>query len=313
MHQISHPARHYIYYRLSTRSHTVKSIFTDLGSMGIVLPQDAEQFEELCVSVHDFVRWWKIPSSFRPDGKPFDSATVKFMRQWGIHGMWAKNEDVVAAEALLYEGHVRYALEVMLLGPLAPSTIAARIRERFSLSEKAVNTAVVRAFAHYFWDTSVWSPHQWSRAVFDWMPKGDKTPMLMALRAPKTPAGAAMVLAAADGDLETLEPGEMFQIIQHYGWRMFMQHATTELPSFPRTQAALAAFQITSQAAEAAERYRGGSKEIVAAIARIGVRHSNEVMPTVYDVPAVRVDSAKTLSSVIDSTAEVVEEEKEET
>jgi hypothetical protein len=304
--QIAHPSRHYIYYRLSTRTHKLSAVFEDLGAMGILLPQDATAFEAFYKQVHAFTQAWHVPVAFNPATKPFDAATVRFLRQWGIHGMWAKDPDVRKAEEMLYEGQIRYALEVMLLGPLAAHTIAGRIRERFDLNEKVMNTAVVRAFSHYFWDTRAWSPHQWANAIFDWMPKGDKTALLMALRAPKTPVGATMVMAAADGDIEALEPGDMFDVAKHYAWRMFMQHATTEIPSFPRTQAALAAFQIMAQAADASERHRGGSKEILNAIARIGVRQSAEVTATIYDIPAERRDAMASLPSVVDSTAETI-------
>jgi hypothetical protein len=307
--QISYPARHFIYYRISQRKDPLDKIIEDLGQKDLPLPQDLMVFQDFVKKVRAFKDQLEIPSAFDPTAKVLNATTVAFLKKWGIQGIWLRDPDVLRAEDYLYEGPIRMALEVMLLGPIAPSTIAERIRQRFGLSEKVMNTAVVRAYAHYFWDTRCWTPSQWATAIFEWMPKGDKTSFLMALRAPRTPTGAAMVLGMADNDIETMDPAAMFDVMRHFGMRMFMQHATTELSSFARTQGALAAFQIAQQAADAVDRFRGGNNELLAAIGRVSVRQVGQTYPTIYDLPAQRNDGMSNAPRlVVDSTAETIDE-----
>lgn len=304
---ISHPSRRWIYYRLSQRKDSVTAVIEDMGARNLLLPQEKQSLIAFTKEVAEFRRRQHIPEDFSPRA-PINKNTIAFLKRWGIYGMWLNDPYVRQAEAYLGEGPIRYALEVMLLGPVSPATIATRLRQRFALTEQRMNPMVVRAYASYFWDYSVWTPSQWTAAIFGWMPKGDKSTLLMALRAPRTPSGASLVLGISDGDIEELSPAEQFSIARHLGWRMFIQHATTEFPSLARTQGAQTALAIMQVASENEDRYRGGSNELLNRLRAIRVHSSAEVIPTIYDVDVVR--DALPAAASVDEGVEKIEHPK---
>lgn len=285
---VYHPSRRYIYYRFSKRTDKLDVILRDMGDLNLPIPQEITEFKTFVGSLVRTRESMHVPALFAPKQRPLNQPTIDFLRRWGVHGMWLGEEAVQTAQELLYEAPLRYALEVMLLGPVSPQTIAERLRDRFALPESIMNPLVVRAYAHYFWDYTALTPAQWTNLIFNWMPKGDKSVLLMALRAPRTPSGASMVLSIADGDIDKIRPQEMFDSIRNHAWRAFMQHATTDLPSLARTQAMLYAFQIVRESSDAGDAHRGGDNELVAALSRFEAKTGPQTTATIYDIPLVR-------------------------
>lgn len=304
---IYHPSRHYIYYRFSRRTDKIDKILQDMGDLNLPLPQNAAVFDRFVKDLLRVRKSMRIPYAFAPKERPLNQPTIEFLRTWGIHDMWLRARPVEIAEDLLMHGGLRPVLETMLLGPVSPNTIADRLRTRFNMSADVINPLVIRAYAHYFWDPAALNSAQWTSMIFGWMPGGDKSTLLMALRAPRTPSGAQMVLNIADGDVDQLTPQETYDSIRGYAWRAFMQHATTDKPSLARTQAMLHAFTIIKDAGDAADAHRGGDNEIVAALSRFHAKTGSPQTATVYDIPAVRE-----LPVLVDTTL-ADEEKKEET
>lgn len=301
---IAHPSRHYLYYRLSRNADSIDKILGDFRDLGLAIPLGTRTLDDFIRKLLRFRReHFLVPSGFNPLAKPLSRPTLDFLKKWKIHGMWLREEMVARAEDLLHVPSVRFPLDVMLLGPIQPSHIAERLKRRYDLPDAVMNPAVVRAYAHYFWDYGALTLPQWSDTIYNWFPAEDKTALLSALHAPRTPAGAALVMSVADGSLDTVPASEMFDTVRAMGFRMFMQHALFQGASLSRTQGALAAFQIMQGAGAEADKYRGGDSDLVKEFDRIEQQY--DTVPQAHPQISIgREALALPETGVIDTTAE---------
>lgn len=308
---IFHPSRYYLLYRLSRNSDQLDDILTDFRRMRLAVPKSVRDLDDLIRNVIEFRREeFRVPSGFNPASKPLNRQTLDFLKKWKIHGAWLNDDATSKAFDLLHEPMIRHPLEVMLLGPITPTAIAQRLRDRHGLPESFMNAATVRAYSHYFWNYSVLSVPQWDNVIRFWMPdeQAERSVMLAALYSQRTPAGAAFVLSLADGGLENMPPSELFDSARAAGYRMFMQHAMLGTPGLSRTQGALAAFQIMQMASDMADRYRGGDTDLIKEFDRIQQRYDTARPRTMHDLPIVR-EQHMLPAAVVDSTAEETETE----
>jgi hypothetical protein len=283
---LSHPSRHYIYYLFSKRTLDVPAIVAHLGELRLPVPQND-------VMLHSFVKTllkkrkeMHFPVGYNPL-EP-NEETRAFLKRWKIEGMWSCDEFVGRASDLLFETQIRRMIETLVLGPLSVHDIAKQVQRRFGLNEAGMNTRVVRSYMHYYWDDTALSPDEWKVFTQAWIP-GANNDFLLALNAPRTPAGAALAITAADrGGGQALTSVLMYSTARDQGFKMFMEHALHERPSLSRTQAAMYALQIVTQAEEALDKRRGGSAELLEELYKIETIHDHRKMTTVHELPQTR-------------------------
>ncbi len=305
---LRHPSRHYIYYLFSKRTMDVVTIVQHLGELRLPVPQTADKLEQFVNHLTEVRRKMRFPAQYNP--LDINDPTRKFLCRWKIAGMWERDEFVGKAADILFEPSIRRMLECLILGPLAVTDIAYMVQRRFGLQESAMNAQVVRAFMHYFWDDTALDQEEWRWFVYSWM-HGFNDDFLTALNAPRSPAGAALTIAAADrGGSQSINPVSMYSAIRDQGFRMFMEHALHDKPGVSRTQGAMFALQIVTQAEEELEKRRGGSAELLEELHKIETVYDTTRVTTVRELPQIR----KSLPSpaVVDVEGEPVEDDKEE-
>ena len=123
-----------------------------------------------------------------------------------------------------------------------------------------------------------------------------------------TQAGAALTVSAADrGGSQSLNSVTMYSAIRDQGFRMFMAHALNDAPGLHRTQGALFALNIITQAEEELDKRRGGSAELLEELHKIETVYDHSELVTVADLHSVRAS----LPAVIDAESRDVTEEEE--
>jgi len=307
---LRHPSRRYIYYLFSKRTMDVATIIAHLEELRLPAPPDAETAEKFRDELLAERRRMRFPVQYDPF--VLNPETRAFLREWKIEGIWAKDDFVLHALDLLFEASIRRMIETMLLGPLAIPDIARRVRERFGLPERAMNTAVVRAYGHYFWDDSALTLDEWRWFAFHWT-RGRCNDYITALSAPRTPAGAAMAISVADrGGGQSLSPVVMYSAMRDHGFNMFMQHALNDSPGLARTQAAMFALEIVTKSQEELDKRRGASAELLEELNKIETIYDSRKMTTVHELPQLRRGLPP--PAVIDTHGEdVTDPEKEPT
>jgi hypothetical protein len=305
---LSHPARYYIYYLFSRRALDAAAIVQNLADLGLPVPQSKEGVEGFAKELREERQKMAFPPAFNPLEPAGD--TDNFLRKWKIRDMWAKDPFVLTATDLLWEPGPRRMLQTLLLGPLNYSDIAYRIRRRFGYSDDVVNTRVVRLYAHYYWDDTSLTPQQWRTLLYSWT-KGGISDYLTALNAPRSQAGAALAISAADrGGGASLSPVIMYQCIRDQGFKMFMEHTLLDKPGLDRTQGAMFALKIVREAEEELDKRRGGSAELIEELAKIETVYDETRLRTVHDLPQVRQALPQTTQNdVVDVEGEDVTKE----
>lgn len=302
---LRHPSRHYVYFLFSRRTMDVATIIKQLRELSLPVPFEADEagLKVFAKELLDARVKMKFPAGYNPLAP--NEQTRAFFKRWKIADMWAKDEFVGRAIDVLNEPRIRRMMETMILGPLSVRDIAMRVAKRFGLRETAMNTRVVRAYMHYFWDDTVMTETEWRRFV------GGNSDYMTALTAPRTPVGAALTIAAADrGGGQSLNSVAMYSAIRDQGFRMFMEHALYDRPSLNRTQAALFALNIITTAEEELDKNRGGSAELLEELYKIETVYDTQKVTTIHELPTIR----KSLPGppVIDAEAEVVAKPQEE-
>jgi hypothetical protein len=295
---LRHPSRHYINYLLTKRAYSTAQIIEHLDDLSLPLPRKEKELIKFTEELIRYRRKLLLPPEFDPLKKPMEKATSMFLERMGIHGMWTNDPFVGAATDLLFEPMIRRVLQALLLGPLTPAAIATRIAGRFGLPERSMNVRVVRAFAHYYWDPGALSIPEWRRIAVSWLGADGEDPKetaelnsdyLAALNAPRSAAGAALVLALTDRSADSLSSVAMYTAIRDQGFNMFMGHALLSTrPSLQRTQAAFMAFQMVRGADEELTRHRGSTSELIDEFRRIETTYDATKIDTVKDLPALR-------------------------
>lgn len=265
---IKHPARHYIYYLLSKRILDAKGVLQDLVDLGLPVPQVDFDFEPLVLEITRVKATMRFPAPFNPRATAPNVETLAWLKQWKVYDIWMGSSYVAAATDILAEPNVRHLLELLLLGPLSPQAIAERIVERFQLPPHVMNSAVVRAYAHYFWDLNALDPAQWRRFLHAHY-AGVVTDYLAALQAPRSAAGAAFVIAVADKDPQLLDAAERYEAASTLAFRMMMHHALAERPTTGATYAAFTALNMMRMADLELDKHRGGSSLLIDELRRL--------------------------------------------
>lgn len=306
---LRHPSRHYIYYLFSRRAFDVATIIAKLEDLRLPVPYQGSDGEESLKKFASALLSERERMEFPPNYSPLrlNDETRAFLKSWRIYDIWAGAEHVKRALDLLDEPQPRRMVEVLLLGPLSIPDIAYRVRRRFGLPEERMNTQVVRSYMHYFWDYGALTPVEWKELTFKGM-TGFNHDYRLALDAPRTPAGAGLAIAAADrGGGASLSPVEMYTTIRDSGFRMFMEHVINGKPGdMFRTQGAMHALSIVTQAEVELDKHRGGSAELLEELNKIETVYDTERIRSAKELPSVR----ESLPSVIDVEGEVLEEEE---
>jgi hypothetical protein len=307
---LRHPSKRYIYYLFSRRTMDVATIVQHLGDLQLPVPQKKDTFDQFVLNLLAERKRMRFPAGFNPAAPTLNPQTEAFLDRWKIRGMWAQDTFVGKAADLLFEPAMRRMVETLCLGPLAVPDIAKRVRDRFGLDQRAMNTRVVREFMHYYWDDTALSPEEWRSFVFGWIP-GYNNDYLTALGAPRSAAGAALTVSTADrGGGASLNPVIMYAAIRDQGFRMFMEHVLHDKPGLTRTQGAMFALQIVTSAEEELDKRRGGSAELIEELHKIETIYDEKKLTSVHDLPQIR--KALPSQTVIDAEHEVVEEKKKE-
>lgn len=269
MASVRHPARHTIYYLLSKRVHSVKEILERLEQLELPVPEDYAEIEVLTTEMLRVARAMQFPANFEPRAPRPNALTQAFLERWRIKDAWRASPFLGAATDVLYEPQVRHELELLLLSPLNGSAIAKRLSERFALPSSAMNTGVVRAYAHYYWDPHSMDPSQWARFLAQHYPDLE-TEFSIALKAPRSEAGAALVIAVADKDPQQLAVVQRYETCSSLAFGLFMHHALASTGgSTKHTYAALAALNAMKIADEELDKHRGGSTDLIQELQRI--------------------------------------------
>lgn len=302
---LRHPSRHYIYYLFSKRSLDVPAIILRLRELHLPVPTVEESLIDFTKNLYAERKRMRFPAGFDPRNP--NEGTTTFLKRWKIRGMWGPDRFVSGATDMLLEPTIRRMLEVMLLGPLSIADIAKRARNRFGLDQATMNTRVVQQFMHYYWDYGALSTEEWREMLYRWL-SGYNNDMLMALNAPRTQAGAALTVSAADrGGSQSLNSVTMYSAIRDQGFRMFMSHALNDAPGLHRTQGALFALNIITQSEEELDKRRGGSAELLEELNKIETVYDHQPLISVTDLPSVRAS----LPAVIDTEGEDVTDTEE--
>jgi hypothetical protein len=303
---INHPSRYYIYYLFSKRSMDAPTIIQCLADLRLPVPQDEKELERFIKELLEARRKMKIPARFKPLERPFNEETRDFLKKWRIEGMWTNDQFVARASDILNEPPIRRMVETLILGPLNVRDIAYRVRTRFGLPERVINTRVIHQYMHYYWNDGLLDTEQWKTLVFRWMP-GRNNDLMTALMSPRSAAGAAMTISAADrGGGQSVNSVVMYSAIRDQGFRMFMDHCLHDKPGINRTQGAMFALNIITAAEEELDKRRGGSAELIEELHKIQTVYDDSKLKTVHELPQVR-DS---LPAVIDAEGEDVTEEE---
>ena len=271
---IRHPARHTIYYLLSKRVHSVKDILVELKNLELPVPVDYEDVQALTTDILRVRQAMQFPVNFEPRASSPNPGTRALLERWRIKDAWRASPFLGAATDVLFEPQVRHQLELLLLSPLSAASIAKRLSQRFELPTAAMNTGVVRAFAHYYWDVQSMDPAQWHKFLDDHYSEFEMEYEL-ALKAPRSEAGAALVIAIADKDPQQLATVHRYETCSSMAFGMFMHHSLASAGKTTKhTYAALAALNMMRMADEELEKHRGGSTDLL---------HELQRIKTIYD------------------------------
>jgi len=301
---LRHPAGNYIAYLFSKRGLSTAQIIEELDDLRFPLPRSNKELARFTVHMVKMRQAMEIPEDFDPRAEKPNDSTTRFLTQWKIWDMWRGDEFVARAIDLLNEPAMRRMTEALLLGPLSPQSIADRVSQRFGLSLEVINVRVIKAFQHYFWNVSALNISEWRGLIDHWLPEENNNDYLAALGAPRSAAGAALVLAIVDRSADSLTPVQQYTAFRDHGFNVFMEHALLQSkPSLPRTQAMFMAFQMTRMADEELTKHRGGSADLLDEFKKIQTTYDHSKLATVKDIP--------TLAPAIEAT--FVEEPAPET
>ncbi len=299
---IRHPARHYIHYLLSRRIYSTKGVIEEMGKLGLPVPKnlyaesekprrqwpnsyDETDFAVLCTDVLKVRQLMEFPANFEPQKKRPNEATRLFLEQWRIGAFWRMDTAVGHALALMTDAPIQSALELYLLSPLGYGEIARRLCARFALEPSVMNAAVVRAFGHYFWDSTALTPQQWKLFTSEYRP-GEVDQFHALLEAPRNEAGAAQAIGIIDHDFPLLPAVQRYEAVSAMMFSVFMRQAQSRSPG--AAYAAYAAINAMRVADDEIEKHQGGTSDLIAEFQRIRVLHDQQAPMKITDAPFVQ-------------------------
>lgn len=309
---LRHPARHYIYYLFSKRGMTTSDVVTHLDDLRMPLPQLDTELVKFIRRMVRARQEMEIPPGFDPLAEQMNPQTISFLNHWQIGDMWRKDPFVGLAIDILSEPVVRRMIEALLLGPISPTAIANRVKNRFGFDESVMNVRVINAYAHYFWNISALSAAEWRTLITRWLPDENNNDYLGALGSPRSPAGAALTLALVDRSAESLSPVVQYSAFRDHGFSLFMEHALLQTrPSLQRTQGAFMAFNMVKMADEELTKHRGGSADLLEEFRKIQTLYDPSRMTSVKELPALPAAVIDVKPEDFEEVPEVQPEDKE--
>lgn len=279
---INHPARHYIYYLLSTRRYTTTELLEHLQFHDLPLPPDRRGIVELTRRVLKVGKDMTPPSVFNPTSKLPNEDTLRFVTRWGIRDAWSKNKYYARAFECMKDHPVRRFLQVCLIGPMRLEDISKYARMHFDMSEDDMNLGVVRMFAHYFWNMGAIHREHLFTIISRWM--GNPAEYRQAYSAPPTAGGVVLTLRAAGvpGDLPEVV---VYEAIKDAMLVKTLLHITTPNAKLGDTQAALLALQGSVVAGERVTLAQGASSELMKHLDAISTRYDTRPNATLKELP----------------------------
>jgi hypothetical protein len=277
---IPHPSRHFIYYLISRRAFRTAEILQRMGDLGLPLPTKDKPLQALVQAILVAQKKVAPPSGFTQ--KKDSAAANAFYDKWKIGDLWKRTPEARAAQALLTgNSEIRRSVELMLLGPIAPVDIAARIQRRYGLNGKEINAAVVKLYAHYFWNTGMLSKGEWLSLIDGWAGIEDRAAYLATYQSPRSPAGAAITLVYADRAEDELDPVHTYTTIRNLAFKQFMEVTLTAHPlvsHLTKAQAAMLSLQTMRMAEEELVKVRGvANNAFLAQLSRIEAKHDRSL------------------------------------
>jgi hypothetical protein len=307
---IQHPARHFIYYLISRRTNKTAAIMDRLDALGL-MPSVTSYLKEQARTILAAQKVVVPPSGFTKDLKSPEA--VAFLDKWKIGDFWRGTPEITQARKLLTDTpDIRRAIEIMLLGPINHSDIAARIQKRYGAPPSAVNTAVIRVYAHYFWNTSCMTRSQWIRFIEMWAGDSERVAYLAACNAPRSSSGVTTTLMFAERVEDELDPIATYTTVRNLAFRQFMETSLTASPKVSllvKSQAALMSLQTMRAAEEELVRLRGVSNNaFLAQLSRFEHKYDHKLPMTATQFLAADNMSESPHGQIIDAT--VVEKEE---
>lgn len=299
MSSLKHPARNFINYLISRRIYDTKTLVETLSRMGIQIPNDQDGIEELILQLRPVRQAMVFPAEWNPTARSPNAPTAAFLKRWAISSAWRNDPAFNTAVDLLCDAQIRQTLQLMLLGPLSPITIADRIAKRFDLPPSVMNAATVKIYGHYFWDIGAMTGAEWREYLQKHYP-AEAFEYVCVLQAPRSRTGAMFTLSVADKDVELMDPAERYRLVSAAGFKRFMEHAFGGERSIGQTYAAYAALNIMRTGDDELGKYQGASTDLI--------EHLNR-LETVYDTKQpLSITDAAHIRPILNTTAEEVEE-----
>lgn len=280
--EIEHPSKFYILYLLSRRQYRVQDILVQLLRQNFPLPRDEAQLESLQRQVLAAQQSLVFPSGYNPT-KLTHVATAEWLHKHRIFDMWTLGPEIVTALDILDQPSLRREVEIMLLGPLRYGDIAKRIADLHGFDRAVMNAAVIRSFAHYFWNVEALSMQKWPRFLYD-MPSSDD--YVSVFHAPRSQVGAALsVYVATRGGSGIPREQVMFRHVRDSCFMEFIKVTATRYPGMQKSAAMQGLVGSLIQAQEQVDMRRGGSAELLDELRRMETRFDERKLTTAEELP----------------------------
>jgi hypothetical protein len=283
---LKHPAHRYIAYLLSRRNRSASAVIDHLDSIDIPIPSNRAALDTFQKSISATAAAMRIPHGFNPTAKVMSKETSAFLDRYGITEIWRGDRYVLAATDILFEPVLRRSLEAYLLGPLQPGHIALRLQSRYGLSDAAINSRVIRNYAHLYWDPMSMNHSDWRWFIDVFLGGYSRNEdLLNCLMAPRTSAGAAMSLAVVDRSLDSLSSAVIYSTMRDMAFRNYLESSLMMTTGLSKAYASLAYFNAIKGAEDELARHRGTSREFLEEMQRIDAEFDKNKAISVREIP----------------------------
>ena len=299
--RLRHPSKHYILYLLSRRLGASAAVAT-MQERGVAVPADSSEYDRFVKEIQGVQKRMVFPAGFHPLKKDH-LPSQQYLEQLGIRDLWNQDTATMAAYHCFGEPQVCRMLQMMLLGPLNYLAISRRVRAKFDYPSDVMNPQVVRAFAHYFWKYELLNTSEWDHVLRDWIP-GDSWDLRLALRAPRSSVGAAMVLYVMDqSGSESLKEVLAWRFGRDAHFMEIVKSTIGMHTGMKKAQGMLAHTQGMVLCQEQLDMRRGGSAELLEELRRIEATYDPGQLTTVHDLPLAQLPPGV----VLDAEHEIAE------
>lgn len=154
MHDARHPSEYFIKYLLTLTKPEAQDnswIQYSVQSMGFPSPED-EYVQEMREALEK-----EMPVSYDPTDR-YNRESVKFLRAAGVWSMHNPDDEIRAALKILPHFRARRIIEQLLLGRIEVAEVTKKANSRLG---EYFTTGCVKAYNHYFWNTSLLKTKEW--------------------------------------------------------------------------------------------------------------------------------------------------------